>query len=170
MNPDDENDVKAADRSMQFILGLWAHPIFRNGDWPEAIKQQVQVKNMRYLSLNHPDNSKDDKGNFQNDNWFNYNISVETRLPPFSEDEKKLIARTSDFLGVNSYTTKFVEHAVNDPPEQLDGNVRFGLTYDNDMDLHGISPDQVDSSIKQKFPGWLWSIQNNSMIDTFLPN
>ena len=72
LNPDDENDVKAADRSMQFILGLWAHPIFRNGDWPEAVKQQVAYKNMHYLSAGHNDNSKDEKGNFDNDNWFNY--------------------------------------------------------------------------------------------------
>ena len=69
-----------------------------------------------------------------------------------------MIARTSDFLGVNSYTTKFVQHSVNDDPSKTGDDARFDLSYDNDQDLHSISPDQIDASIKQKYPGWLWSI------------
>uniref|UniRef100_A0A7M4FTQ8 Lactase n=1 Tax=Crocodylus porosus TaxID=8502 RepID=A0A7M4FTQ8_CROPO len=37
----DPEDTKAADRSLQFMLGWFAHPIFKNGDYPEAMKWTV---------------------------------------------------------------------------------------------------------------------------------
>ncbi|XP_041856893.1 lactase-phlorizin hydrolase-like [Melanotaenia boesemani] len=78
-------EVVAADRAMQFQLGWFAHPIFKNGDYPEAMKQQVGTKSeLQGLS--------------------------ESRLPSFTEEEKKFIRGTADVFCVNHYTTKIVSH------------------------------------------------------------
>uniref|UniRef100_A0A672IFA0 Lactase n=1 Tax=Salarias fasciatus TaxID=181472 RepID=A0A672IFA0_SALFA len=36
-------EVYAADRAMQFQLGWFAHPIFKNGDYPDALKWQSRL-------------------------------------------------------------------------------------------------------------------------------
>ncbi|XP_038073990.1 lactase-phlorizin hydrolase-like [Patiria miniata] len=81
--PEDENNpahVAAADRYMQFTAGWFAHPIFKNGDYPDVMKWQVGNKSLAQgLS--------------------------ESRLPVFTEEEKQYIAGTGDFFGLNAYTT-----------------------------------------------------------------
>lgn len=58
------------------------------------------------------------------------------RLPKFSEDEKKMIKGTSDFFGLNHYTTMYASNA--------DGTIKEGSVYGNG----GISEDQdVDLSL-----------------------
>uniref|UniRef100_A0A8C8R728 Lactase n=1 Tax=Pelusios castaneus TaxID=367368 RepID=A0A8C8R728_9SAUR len=39
--PTSSEDVKAAERYMQFMLGWFAHPIFVNGDYPDILKSQI---------------------------------------------------------------------------------------------------------------------------------
>ncbi|KAL4378899.1 hypothetical protein GQ457_02G025770 [Hibiscus cannabinus] len=39
------------------------------------------------------------------------------RLPKFSQEEKKLLFKSLDFLGLNHYTSKFVSHATNSSQE-----------------------------------------------------
>ncbi|XP_022090545.1 lactase-phlorizin hydrolase-like [Acanthaster planci] len=81
--PKDENNpahVAAADRYMQFTAGWFAHPILKNGDYPDAMKWQVGNKSIAQ-GLN------------------------ESRLPVFTEEEKLSIAGTGDFFGLNAYTT-----------------------------------------------------------------
>ncbi|XP_023192574.1 lactase-phlorizin hydrolase isoform X2 [Xiphophorus maculatus] len=78
-------DLVAADRAMQFNLGWFAHPIFKNGDYPEAMKAQVLVKSeLQGLS--------------------------QSRLPSFTEEEKNSIKGTADMFCVNHYTTRIVTH------------------------------------------------------------
>uniref|UniRef100_A0A3Q2CJ91 beta-glucosidase n=1 Tax=Cyprinodon variegatus TaxID=28743 RepID=A0A3Q2CJ91_CYPVA len=78
-------EITAADRAMQFQVGWFAHPIFKNGDYPEAMKAQVLVKSeLQGLS--------------------------ESRLPSFTEEEKNLIKGTADMFCVNHYTTRIVTH------------------------------------------------------------
>lgn len=80
-------EVVAADRALQFQLGWFAHPIFKNGDYPDALKWQVGNKSeLQRLS--------------------------ESRLPSFTEDEKKFIMGTADVFCVNHYTTKIARHAT----------------------------------------------------------
>uniref|UniRef100_A0A3P9J4L6 beta-glucosidase n=1 Tax=Oryzias latipes TaxID=8090 RepID=A0A3P9J4L6_ORYLA len=80
-------EILAADRAMQFRLGWFAHPIFKNGDYPEAMKQQILAKSeLQDLS--------------------------ESRLPLFTEEEKNLIKGTADAFCINHYTTKIVNHVT----------------------------------------------------------
>lgn len=39
---DKQDDIDAADRSMEWWLGWFAHPVFVNGDWPEIMKVTVK--------------------------------------------------------------------------------------------------------------------------------
>ncbi|XP_030643198.1 lactase-phlorizin hydrolase-like [Chanos chanos] len=84
-NVDDPQDVVAADRAMQFQLGWFAHPIFKNGDYPDAMKWQVGIKSeLQGLP--------------------------QTRLPSFTDEEKAYIQGTADVFCINAYTTKKVHH------------------------------------------------------------
>ncbi|XP_042283296.1 lactase-phlorizin hydrolase-like [Thunnus maccoyii] len=88
IEPKDVNvprEVLAADRALQFQLGWFAHPIFKNGDYPDAMKWQVGNKSeLQDLS--------------------------ESRLPSFTEEEKSYIKGTADMFCVNHYTTKIARH------------------------------------------------------------
>ncbi|XP_064182876.1 lactase/phlorizin hydrolase [Anguilla rostrata] len=78
-------EVMAADRAMQFQLGWFAHPIFKNGDYPDAMKWMVGNKSeLQGLP--------------------------ESRLPVFTEQEKAYIRGTADVFCINAYTTKIVRH------------------------------------------------------------
>ncbi|XP_068602674.1 lactase/phlorizin hydrolase-like [Brachionichthys hirsutus] len=80
-------EVVAADRALQFQLGWFAHPIFRNGDYPDAMKWQVGNKSeLQRLPS--------------------------TRLPSFTEEEKSFVKGTADMFCVNHYTTKIARHAT----------------------------------------------------------
>ncbi|XP_075140642.1 lactase/phlorizin hydrolase [Leptodactylus fuscus] len=78
-------DVEAADRYLQFTLGWFAHPIFKNGDYPEVMKWQV-----------------DNKSELQG--------LPSSRLPTFTDEEKAYIQGTADVFSINIYTTKIVQH------------------------------------------------------------
>ncbi|CAK8692258.1 unnamed protein product [Clavelina lepadiformis] len=82
-DPKNPDDVAAADRMLQSIMGWFAHPIFKNGDYPEIIKDQVYKKSMAQGL-------------------------TESRLPSFTEQEKFEIAGTYDFFALNGYTSRLV--------------------------------------------------------------
>uniref|UniRef100_A0AAR2IUM6 beta-glucosidase n=1 Tax=Pygocentrus nattereri TaxID=42514 RepID=A0AAR2IUM6_PYGNA len=80
-------EVAAADRALQFQLGWFAHPIFKNGDYPDAMKWQVGNKSeLQGLA--------------------------ESRLPTFTEEEKAYIHGTADVFCLNSYTTRMARHVI----------------------------------------------------------
>ena len=80
-------EVMAADRALQFQLGWFAHPVFKNGDYPDAMKWQVGNKSeLQGLSV--------------------------SRLPSFTEEEKAYIRGTADVFSINHYTTRIVRHAT----------------------------------------------------------
>lgn len=79
-NPFSPADVKAADTATQFQYGWFAHPVFINGDYPEVMKWKIGNK------------SKEQD-------------LTESRLPVFTENEKLNIRGSSDFIGINFYTS-----------------------------------------------------------------
>ncbi|KAI6054326.1 lactase/phlorizin hydrolase [Marmota monax] len=90
-------DVEAADRMLQFSLGWFAHPIFRNGDYPDAMKWKVGNRS----ELQH---------------------LASSRLPSFTEEEKAYIRGTADVFCLNTYSSKIVQHKTTrlDPPSYED--------------------------------------------------
>nr|XP_006006254.1 PREDICTED: lactase-phlorizin hydrolase [Latimeria chalumnae] len=86
-NPDEPTDVAAADRYLQFMLGWFAHPIFKNGDYPDVMKGHIASKSeLQGLSS--------------------------SRLPHFTDTEKAYIQGTADAFCINAYTTKIIRHKI----------------------------------------------------------
>ncbi|CAM2100551.1 unnamed protein product [Caretta caretta] len=81
---DDPRDVEAADRYLQFNLGWFAHPIFKNGDYPEAMKWTVG-----------------NRSELQN--------LPSSRLPAFTAEEREYIRGTADVFCFNTYTSKIIK-------------------------------------------------------------
>ncbi|XP_049792492.1 lactase/phlorizin hydrolase-like [Schistocerca nitens] len=82
-----EESLEAQDRVIQFQLGLFANPIHVDGDYPTVVRERV-------------DNNSRAEGR------------PRSRLPSFTEEEKQMINGSSDFFGLNSYTTSLVKSAV----------------------------------------------------------
>ncbi|PIK41940.1 putative lactase-phlorizin hydrolase-like [Apostichopus japonicus] len=51
-DPSNETSVDAADRGFQFMLGWFASPIFKTGDYPEVMREKVDFKSAA-VGLNH---------------------------------------------------------------------------------------------------------------------
>ncbi|XP_048245897.1 lactase-phlorizin hydrolase-like [Haliotis rufescens] len=79
-DPNSAADRDAAERASQFEHGWFAHPITVNGEYPDVMRSQVDMK------------SKEEG-------------LTTSRLPHFTDDEKRRINGTADFLGLNYYTS-----------------------------------------------------------------
>ncbi|CAK1546135.1 unnamed protein product [Leptosia nina] len=89
--PKDENnpdDVEAAERYLQMRLGQYAHPIYsEKGDYPDFVRERV-------------DNMSISQG------------FARSRLPVFTKKEVEMIRGSSDFFGLNHYTTFLVSSST----------------------------------------------------------
>nr|QZZ63296.1 myrosinase 4 [Contarinia nasturtii] len=80
----DSNDAIAVDEAIQFTLGFSAHPIFSTkGDYPPFVIERIY-------------NASKEEGRLR------------SRLPTFSEYWIKKIKGSSDFFGLNYYTSRYV--------------------------------------------------------------
>ncbi|XP_012548562.2 lactase/phlorizin hydrolase [Bombyx mori] len=78
---DREEDITAANEMILFEWGQYGHPIFTDsGDYPEIVKQRVAAKSAEQGFLR-------------------------SRFPELSPEEVQYIRGTSDFFGVNHYST-----------------------------------------------------------------
>lgn len=89
------DDAEASERAMQFFFGWFTHPIFsKNGNYPK-----VMIDRIASLSL---------QQGFR-----------KSRLPEFTPEEIERIRNTSDFFGLNTYTSgqirKDFNNTNNDP-------------------------------------------------------
>uniref|UniRef100_A0A8B9DLH2 Lactase n=1 Tax=Anser cygnoides TaxID=8845 RepID=A0A8B9DLH2_ANSCY len=85
--PSDPRDLEAADRYLQFLVGWFIHPIFKNGDYPEVMKWKVG-----------------NRSELQN--------LPSSRLPVFTAEERDYIRGTADVFCFNTYTSRFVTHTT----------------------------------------------------------
>ncbi|KAM9235811.1 lactase/phlorizin hydrolase [Leptosomus discolor] len=85
--PSDPRDIEAADRYLQFLVGWFTHPIFKNGDYPEVMKWKVG-----------------NRSELQN--------LPSSRLPVFTAEEREYIRGTADVFCFNTYSSKIVTHAT----------------------------------------------------------
>ncbi len=88
MDPSKPEDIAAADRYLQFMLGWFAHPIFVDGDYPPILKVQVEKKRNECP------------------------LSEPARLPIFTPEESQKIRGTADFFGLNHYTSRLVNYSA----------------------------------------------------------
>ncbi|XP_061162615.1 uncharacterized protein LOC133171833 [Saccostrea echinata] len=113
-NPD---HLAASERALQFDFGWFAHPIVINGNYPKVMIDKVAYKS-----------------NVQN--------FTNTRLTPFTDEEQRMIKGTTDFLGLNFYTSSVVY------PEDKGFT---DISYDADKDVGG----RQESSWLGSGSGWL---------------
>lgn len=84
-NQSSPDDQAAADRYLQSMLGWFAHPVFVDGDYPAALKAQIEKKRTECP------------------------LSEPARLPVFTPEESQRIRGTADFFGLTHYTSRLVE-------------------------------------------------------------
>ncbi|KAJ8315737.1 hypothetical protein KUTeg_007887 [Tegillarca granosa] len=112
-----QSDKDAAERAIQFMLGWFANPIFGNGDYPEVMKQQIADKSRK--------------------------MGIPNRLPEFTEQEKHDNIGSSDFFGINTFTTNLVTYKENSESTTP--------SFDDDQDIRMFR----DPSWKRAKSGWL---------------
>ncbi|XP_046903198.1 lactase-phlorizin hydrolase-like [Hypomesus transpacificus] len=124
-------EIAAADRALQFQLGWFAHPIFRNGDYPDAMKWQVGNKSeLQGLT--------------------------DSRLPTFTEEEKAFIKGTADVFCINAYTTKIVRHVTARlSPESYDFDQDLGEEEDSDAPTTAISKQRAVAWGLRRLLNWI---------------
>jgi lactase-phlorizin hydrolase len=88
-NPNVTSDVEAAERAIQFKHGWFGSPVFF-GKYPDVMRQYV-------------DSASNSEG-------------VPSRLPTFTQAESAEIRGTTDFLGLNHYTTTLCEAQADASP------------------------------------------------------
>ncbi|EDO47612.1 predicted protein, partial [Nematostella vectensis] len=81
---DSQADKEAADRYMQFYVGHFAVPIYVSGDYPEIMKTLIANKSTA--------------------------VGIPSRLPEFTEEQKKMIKGTADYFATNHYSSDLVQH------------------------------------------------------------
>jgi len=133
-NPD---DLVSQQTYMQFNLGWFAHPIFVDGNYPEVMRNKIDEKS---LAQGYP----------------------ESRLPHFTHEEQGLILGSSDFLGLNIYTSFMVygeTSDINDVDFYADQDLQTyqdETWYDSGASWLKITPWGIRESVR-----WAWDTFNN---------
>ncbi|XP_065348184.1 myrosinase 1-like [Cloeon dipterum] len=85
---DNPDDIFAAERAMQFLIGWFGHPVYsQDGDYPAVMKEFVAFHS---AEEGYP----------------------ESRLPQFTPEEIAYVKGTYDFFGLNHYTTMLAENGL----------------------------------------------------------
>lgn len=113
-------DVAAASVSQQFELGVYAAPFFKGG-WPDVVKEMV-------------DKFSEEEGR----TW--------SRLPHYDEETIAYVKGTSDFFGLNYYTSRLIE-ATENPSKRP-------FIMDDPRSVSSVDPSWPYSS------DWLYSVPN----------
>jgi len=111
-NASDSTHLEASERAMEFDLGWYAHPILVDGKYPPIMRQKV-----------------DEKSTAQN--------FPSSRLPEFTAEESAMIQSSSDFLGINMYTSY--------------------LTSPKDEGIQDVSYFKDDDTVGELDPAWFTS-------------
>ncbi|XP_060527146.1 myrosinase 1-like [Cylas formicarius] len=83
---DSDKDLEAAETQMEFILGLYANPIY-NGNWPRVVIDRVGTRSLLE----------------------GYSKS---RLPEFTQEQIDYVKGTYDFFALNTYATNLIYHQI----------------------------------------------------------
>lgn len=108
----DSNDLneEAKDRSLDFHLGYYAHPIFHaNGNYPQVMIDRI--------------GKRSDAEGFRR-----------SRLPTFTSEDVNMIRGTADYLGLNHYSSSvayYMEEPAVDEPSYAKDLGTFSLPRPN---------------------------------------
>ncbi|KAF7267971.1 hypothetical protein GWI33_018847 [Rhynchophorus ferrugineus] len=117
-------DIEAAERNLIFTFGWFGHPI-NFGDYPEIMKERIANRSLLE--------------------------GFETsRLPSFTEEEKRIINGTADFICVNIYTSSMV-NAIPEPEIRP-----LSPTRDLDIGTNVFQPDYWEPTITSWFKVVPW--------------
>ena len=104
VNGTNADDVEASNIKMNFHAGWFAHPIYVDGKYPEIMRSKIDAKSEAQGFL-------------------------ESRLPQFTEEDSQEILGSSDFFGLNYYTSDLVYKT---PVEEID-HAALGWATDSDV-------------------------------------
>ncbi|CAG9854083.1 unnamed protein product [Phyllotreta striolata] len=107
-------DVAAAEQKMQFTVGWYARPLYA-GDYPEIMKTRIAKRSAAE--------------GFK-----------KSRLPEFTDEEKRNIKNTMDYFALNSYTLNYI-YAIAEPP------ITSPPTVSNDVGVGVIWPTTGDGTL-----------------------
>eukprot|EP00095_Tigriopus_kingsejongensis_P005520 maker-scaffold282_size228295-snap-gene-0.16 protein:Tk05520 transcript:maker-scaffold282_size228295-snap-gene-0.16-mRNA-1 annotation:"hypothetical protein DAPPUDRAFT_243998" len=85
-------DIEAVSRWSDFFFGWFAHPIFQSGNYPQIMIDRIAERSSAQ--------------------GFS-----ESRLPEFTTEEMDMVRNSSDFMGINYYTTAIVQDKAFDIEE-----------------------------------------------------
>ncbi|XP_051565152.1 lactase/phlorizin hydrolase-like [Myxocyprinus asiaticus] len=124
-------EVVAADRALQFQLGWFAHPIFKNGDYPDSMKWQVGNKSeLQGLT--------------------------ESRLPSFTDEDKAYIKGTADLFCINTYSTKVVCHVTSRlSPESYENDQDVGKKDADDSENTAVKDQKAVAWGLRRLLNWI---------------
>ncbi|XP_060064598.1 uncharacterized protein LOC132544951 [Ylistrum balloti] len=86
LNKSHEEDVLASERALQFMLGWFANPIFKDGDYPDVMRASVLKNSLMENNL-------------------------DSRLIKFTAQDKIMLQGSADFLGLNYYNSIAVKRS-----------------------------------------------------------
>uniref|UniRef100_A0A1I8Q5D8 Myrosinase 1 n=1 Tax=Stomoxys calcitrans TaxID=35570 RepID=A0A1I8Q5D8_STOCA len=102
------NNTALVDRAMQYSLGWLAYPLFgETGNYPQVMLDDIAENSLR-------------EGRSR------------SRLMSLNEEERNIVRNSADFLGLNYYTSRFVEEAVPPRGKQPSWDYDSRLKYDLD--------------------------------------
>ncbi|XP_013189559.2 myrosinase 1 [Amyelois transitella] len=128
--PESEREVEAAEDTTQFEWGQYAHPIFsESGDFPPVMKEKIAAKSTA-------------QGFYR------------SRLPEFTPEEIEYVRGSSDFFGLNHYTSYLVYrnesvYTANEIP-----------SYYDDMESMVYQPNHWDGSASEWLKKTSWGFYN----------
>uniref|UniRef100_A0AC34FHV4 Beta-glucosidase n=1 Tax=Panagrolaimus sp. ES5 TaxID=591445 RepID=A0AC34FHV4_9BILA len=115
-------DIEASENGFQFSWGWWAHPIFgKGGDYPAVMKEKIEKASKEKM------------------------FRTISRLPKFTEQEKRDLKGSADFLGINYYRSVTAKARNESDYDYLDNYVMH-------MDA-GITPGYFDN---WELIDWIW--------------
>ncbi|XP_045765371.1 myrosinase 1-like [Maniola jurtina] len=135
--PKDSNnkeDVEAAERYIQMHLGLYAHPVYsKEGDYPLLVRERI-------------------------DNMSRIQGYPRSRLPVFTPEEVEMVRGTSDFFGINHYTSVWVSPSEMEPGwlvPSLDHDVGAKSEQDPKWPIPGVEWLAVHPPGLRKIVNWI---------------
>ncbi|XP_018320182.1 myrosinase 1-like [Agrilus planipennis] len=139
--PGSSEEEEAAERARQFRIGLYANPIFStNGDYPQVMKDYI--------------------GNQSSAQGLS-----KSRLPQFTSDEIEYIKGTSDFFGLNHYTSRLTRNSpASNNSVSFDNDLQTEQWFDSSWPMDAAGRNAIVPWGFRKLLAWIKNTYNSPVI------